>query len=620
MMKISVLGVTALTLGLAACTAPKPPSSSEELMRVAARMQYWHPNDLAPLASGERCSEARLAELARPYLRPEMMALGDSLYNGVSSLRVNWWLSEWSAPSQIAIPLGLIRQNDMNRLAEGRRFWGPQYPAKFDSPWQANGRVNFSPYYPHAGEDKQASIYDENTPQFGLDIEKETLFGLATDDLREATITLLGLPAWRPPNRRLFNDNIAYQGADSTDLLQSSSRNLLAELDRTQRDKNGVPSGKSVGELLDDLRIYPVNTERVGAFAMGFFAVNGAFVLNPMGDECIAGLSAIEQVELRRPKRLLVNIGSNNGIWKVAFGLLTSLDKPYRRRDWDDTQITLREDLGRVYLADMRAMVERLAKVRGLDHVYINGLLPPSRAANLMPSSRGGELQQSPRPVGAAAYYDFYRPVFSLNDIKPVDGAWLGEADKLVRGVNEKVKALLDEFNAAPGGTHANGSRKFVYVDVDELTGSYDYKHRGEAARRVTVPPSKGLPIDQPVHLDNRALRFGSTTSMPGDLGTFTHLSAGGLFSFDNMHLTPAGYGLLASTVLASIVDNEKLDVLAQDDHYEMARDLIAPRNHVELKAFRQNNFLRNGTPKHEQNRETIFKVLFKVKPSDASR
>jgi hypothetical protein len=151
------------------------------------------------------------------------------------------------------------------------------------------------------------------------------------------------------------------------------------------------------------------------------------------------------------------------------------------------------------------------------------------------------------------------------------------------------------------------------------LTERYDFKHRGEAAMRVRVPPSAGLPIPTDVYLDNRALRFGESINMSGDLGTFTRLSAGGLFSFDNMHLTPAGYGLLASTVLAEIVDNERLDVVTQGDNYGMARDLIAPRNHVELKAFRQNNFLRNGTPRNDRNREAIFKVLFKVKPNEAS-
>lgn len=614
------LGIALLAVGVAACTTTtrSPPSSSAELMRVAARMQYWSTADQAASAPTATCSEARLNELARPYMRPEMMALGDSLYNGVSSLRVNWWLSEWAAPSQVAIPLGLIKQNDMNRRADGRRFWGPQYPARFDSPWQSNGQVRFSPYYPHAGEEMQLSIYNDNTPQFGLDIESETLFGLATQDLRDATITLLGLRDWRPPNQRLFNDNLAFQGADSTDLLQSSSRNLLAELDRPQRGKNDVLLEQTVGELLDELRKYPATGSRVSAFAMGFFAINGAFVLNPMGNECIAGLSAIEQVELRRPKRVLINIGSNNGVWKVAFGLLTTLDKQYRRRDWDESKLTLKDDLEQVYLNDMRAMVERLAKVRGLAHVYVNGLLPPSRAANLMPSSRSGELLPTATPVGNA-YYEFYRPVFSLNDVRPVPGSWLGEADRLVGGVNEKMKAMLDEFNAAPGGTHRDGSRKFVYVDLDELTAVYDFKHRGEAARRVRVPPSTGLPIPTDVYLDNRALRFGESIDMRGDLGTFTRLSAGGLFSFDNMHLTPAGYGLLASTVLARIVDNERLDVVTQGDDYQMARDLIAPRNHVELKAFRQNNFLRNGTPRNDQNREAIFKVLFKVKPHEAS-
>ena len=52
------------------------------------------------------------------YDRPELMALGDSLYNGVQSLRVNWFLSEWSAPTTVAIALGTV---DPEFLLGGRR-------------------------------------------------------------------------------------------------------------------------------------------------------------------------------------------------------------------------------------------------------------------------------------------------------------------------------------------------------------------------------------------------------------------------------------------------------------------------------------------------------------------
>lgn len=66
-------------------------------------------------------------------MNPELMALGDSLYNGVQSLRINWWLSEWSVPSYAAIAMGLIDEKNGDRTGK-RRFYGPQYPSHDASP------------------------------------------------------------------------------------------------------------------------------------------------------------------------------------------------------------------------------------------------------------------------------------------------------------------------------------------------------------------------------------------------------------------------------------------------------------------------------------------------------
>lgn len=556
-------------------------------------------------------------------MQPEMMALGDSLYNGVSSLRINWWLSEWSAPAQVAIPLGLIHQHDMDRQADQRRFWGPQYPARFADAPMPDQSV-FDSYYPYAGEEKQLSIYSAQTPQFGFDVEQTSLFRLAAGDLQIGTKNLIGLLDWRPPNGRLLNDNIAFQGADSTDLLRSSAANLRAELEQKPRDSSTDRFlTETTRGLLDDLRKYNApNANQLAAFAMGFFAINGAYVLNPMRNDCIDGLSPIEQVELRRPKRVLINIGSNNGIWKVAFGYATSLTQPYRRRDRDPETRTIISDLTEAYLTDMKSIVERLNKVPGLRYVYINGLMPPSRAGNMMPADRSGVLLQNPKPVGSDGYYEFYRPVFSLGSVHVVQGSWLKDADILVKKVNARLRETLDEYNAKPGNTYKDGGVKFAYVDLDALTSDYDYKHRGEQAQRITINPSARLPLKEPVFLDNRALALGTSIDLGNGLGSFTHVSAGGLFSFDNMHLTTAGYGLLASTVLRVIIDNEQLqDVLEQQQgpQFPVARSLIDPANHVELRAFRQNNFLRQGTARQYDRREMLFRSLFKVKPIETT-
>jgi len=115
---------------------------------------------------------------------------------------------------------------------------------------------------------------------------------------------------------------------------------------------------------------------------------------------------------------------------------------------------------------------------------------------------------------------------------------------------------------------------------------------------------------------------LGASIDLGDGLGSFTHVSAGGLSSFDNMHLTTAGYGLLAGTVLRVIVDNEHLQgVLEQQQgpQLSIAQALIAPANHVELRAFRQNDFLRQGTARQYDRREMLFRSLFKVKPIETT-
>lgn len=585
-------------------------------MEAAALMQYWDGSSMAA-APGAVCSPGDLADLARSYKHPDdMMALGDSLYNGVSSLRLNWWLAEWSAPTQVAIPLGLIRQTGMRRQAADRRFWNAQYPASSGEIVSPAEKTIFDPGYPVASDKEQRSIYSGQTTQLGFDLEQESLLHVVGGRLANSVKDLLGLLDWRPPNGRLFNDNIAFQGADSTDLLTSTPNNLLHQLAVKPRDSKDRRLPSTTRQYLDNLRnLNQPEANTMSAFGMGFFAINGAYVLNPMRDPCLDGLSPIEQVELRRPKRVLINIGSNNGIWKVAFGFTTNLDETYRRRpdDPDALKRSVRTDIRDYYVTDMAAMIDRLDQVPGLRYVYINGLMPPSRAANLMPSDGNGKLLQNPSPVGADKYYDFYRPVFSLSSVQVVSGSKLKDADDLVRDANAKVRRKIAETNAKPGRTYGDGGVKFVFVDMDELTGRYDYKHRGAAARRIVIQPSAELPLDGPIYLDNRATAFGETVELKNGLGPFTHLSAGGIFSLDNMHLTPPGYGLLASTVFGEIMRNEHLEP------DQMAWDLIAPANLMTLRALRQNNLLRVGTAHEVKERDLFFRLLFKVQPADTS-
>ena len=59
-----------------------------------------------------------------------------------------------------------------------------------------------------------------------------------------------------------------------------------------------------------------------------YFAINGSFLLNPSHDAAspFASMTPLDVVESRRPKRLLVNIGINDGIWEVCLSAKSAID------------------------------------------------------------------------------------------------------------------------------------------------------------------------------------------------------------------------------------------------------------------------------------------------------
>ena len=216
---------------------------------------------LAPGKSGE-------------FFRPEMMAIGDSLFNGVQSLRINWFLAEWSAPALVAIRLGLIQEQAADRTGQ-RMFYEPQY--------------------------RTGELSPRLVTNYGFNLE--ALPGLLgtpgallrdTDALQDLALT------YQPPNRRPLVDNIAYLSATSYDLLYWTPADYRAV---ARRSIEAIRSG----------------IQGVGSFPNLVEAANAAFVLNPTRNPCLEHLTPIQQVELRKPRRLLVGIGHNDGMYSLAF-------------------------------------------------------------------------------------------------------------------------------------------------------------------------------------------------------------------------------------------------------------------------------------------------------------
>ena len=100
-------------------TVTLPPAPTEQ-----AQCDAWLGQAMALKREGIAPSKDTVGE----FYHPELMAIGDSLYNGMQSLRINWFLSEWSAPNLVAIRLGLIQERNGDRTGQ-RSFYSPQYPS-----------------------------------------------------------------------------------------------------------------------------------------------------------------------------------------------------------------------------------------------------------------------------------------------------------------------------------------------------------------------------------------------------------------------------------------------------------------------------------------------------------
>ena len=518
------------------------------------------------------------------FYRPELMAIGDSLFNGVQSLRINWFLSQWSAPSLVAIRLGLVQERNADRTGQ-RVFYGPRYP----------------------GEGASATA----TESFGFNLEDlpsldqyAAVPGRAADQLQRLAF---GAPA---PNSRPMVDNIAYLGANSYDLLYWTPadyrRNARKEISRLRR--LGLVGALSLPDAV--------------------FDANAAFVLNPTRNPCLEGLTPVAQVELRHPRRLLVSIGANDGMYSLAFAS-RRIDQracedikftPKRHPSCSDKKI--KPALLQDYTANIRTLLTRLAAVDGLEAVYLNNLPFPSRTANLVPFRRGADwfwyndLMSAP---GDSAD-DISRKLISSD-------ADVMDADRLIDQVNAQLKDIVAEMDAK-GPTH------FALVDVNERLGQLDAKRCDkETAPGITPDMCKaahGLALTQAhfgggadVRLDNRPIRFDGSTGLRTGSGFATKITEGGLESFDNMHLTSVGYELMAAEIVAAMrAHHDRLPLDACPEHPDPAHPtafgacaglLVQPGWSYEDSTRREYSFLRTTGLQETDDREVLSRRIYFV-------
>ena len=377
--------------------------------------------------------------------RPEMMAIGDSLYNGVRSLTIKEDLAQGSPPAQVARGLGIAIE-----VPDYRR------PVLFDL---------------------------EEELRDGIDLDR-----IRSNILDNADRWIEERGAWSSAR---FFDNISVAGFDYRDLHRTTAGALRPQIPRHLAQLR-ADKGLNFSALVDL-----------------YMALNTAFLLNPTGDPDFEDLTSLEWVASRKPRRLLINIGSNEGLFRI--GISGAVTREYL--DGVKTIPALTQTLAEA-LRDHCADVE---------HIYFNTLIRPRVIANLAPRT-DDEMFQTP----GDAYFKRY--VGRLGSIGGISAAQMQRFDETVREVNESCARILRD--TLGGKAHV--------IDTYALADDFDGKHYGNA-RKVQV--QRG---NTPLRLSN----------LPFSANIFG-FRQGGLFSLDNMHLTKPGYTLLSNAVGKAIADAE---------------------------------------------------------------
>ncbi|MEO0034407.1 MAG: hypothetical protein RLZZ501_430 [Pseudomonadota bacterium] len=404
--------------------------------------------------------------------QPEMMAIGDSLYQGVRSMTIRGDLCATSVPAQVARCLG----------------WG-----EFVSP---------DPAYPMI-IDPEAWLRDP---------------GQINPDLASHATYWQGEPT--SPHGHATFDNLSVAGSEVWHLYRYTADNGRRDAHAQFAKLGGQPLGLGT--------IAKVELNRL------VYGVNARYVLNPANTPAQNDKTQIGWVAERRPKRLLVNIGSNNGLWDMCFNG-DPATKFYFGKNYgghgDPDDFTQIEELARA--------LEALPPEIGT--IYFNSLGRPRCVPNMMPCPSQVEWEQHPND----GYFDSYENRFALSlTYHTCSAAQMQALDAYVDAVNARIRQILQATLK---------SHRLVFVDLYALLTAHDSKHYGDV--RATIAKEK---------------RIGNTMFESDPWGGMAH---GGRFGLDGMHPTTVGYAMVAQEVVAAICRTEgqpepeiDLDVVCKDD------------------------------------------------------
>jgi hypothetical protein len=394
---------------------------------------------------------ADLQQLLQGHMGPDVMAIGASVFNGVRSATITRELAEKAAPVQVAKQMGW-------------KIAIPDYP-------------------------RPVLLDLENLIRRIISGEQKLNLAEIKQQVRANAEAWLAdmLQGW---STQTVFDNIAIAQAGIEDLVTVNAGALKA----------AIPG------LVDQLR---QGTGGLGGIAALYFSINGAFLLNPSGKPELDALSSVDQVALRKPKVLLVSIGSNEGLFEGAF------TGPY------GAKVAKKIDTIPAKMRTLaRALRDRIGDDRAVPLMVWTNLVKPSTLANLMPRPFNAVL-----PPGKKYYKNYQCTLFNSGN---TTGAKIAEFDKQIARINKQVEREVTKILATP-------QRAVKFADIYAMSEERDTKH-GSDLGDLEYVESDG----DRHHVGNYPFSLSSGFRI-------------GLYGLDNMHPTDIGYALMANRIIKQV-------------------------------------------------------------------
>jgi hypothetical protein len=270
-----------------------------------------------------------------------------------------------------------------------------------------------------------------------------------------------------------YFDNLAVAGSTLDQLKTLSYQKTLATLERNKNFKFQ--------------NLFEIKAEQLFDLHIG---INSGFVLNPHGKKEYANYNMLEWVKVRKPKRLVVHMGHNDGLYAIGGDAIPGESN---LRQTASKYVKLIDDIKNVTHSNQQLIFILLPKISAVANLAVSG--------------------HEPNEDG---YWGSYEPVFSLSR-RTFNATAMERQDQAIAKANKMICDKLETLK---------GLRKVEVISAYDLLNRLDYKNFRKRSNQVVIKERR---------FDNRYIK---------GLGPVFLL--GGLESIDGMHPTNIGYAELA--------------------------------------------------------------------------